>query len=91
MELHILVISYHFLNGLIPRIIKSDAVLLFKNMDKLLEGMIEEHRNGESRNSVVNHLLSLQKSRPSYYSNIISKVLWWHIYSYIPIQKLANR
>lgn len=29
------------------------AFALFKKMDKLLEGIIEEHRNGESRNSMV--------------------------------------
>lgn len=51
------------------------AFALFKKMDKLLEGIIEEHRNGESRNSMVDHLLSLQKSQPTDYSDIIIKGL----------------
>ncbi|KAK1393447.1 hypothetical protein POM88_012503 [Heracleum sosnowskyi] len=56
---------------------KKRVVVLFKEMDTLLQGTIEENRNGESRNSMVDHLLSLQKSQahPSYYSDIIIKGL----------------
>ncbi|XP_017218714.1 cytochrome P450 81Q32 isoform X1 [Daucus carota subsp. sativus] len=51
------------------------ALFLFKKMDKLLRGIIEEHRNGDSRNSMVDHLLSLQQSQPNYYSDNIIKGL----------------
>ncbi|XP_017218716.1 cytochrome P450 81Q32 isoform X3 [Daucus carota subsp. sativus] len=51
------------------------AAVLSKEMDGILQGVIEEHRNGESRNSMVGHLLSLQKSQPDSYSDFIIKGL----------------
>ncbi|XP_074325241.1 cytochrome P450 81Q32-like [Apium graveolens] len=64
-----------FLSWIDYKNFKKRAFALFKKMDKLLQGIIEEHKNGEARNSMVAHLLSLQKSEPDSYSDIIIKGL----------------
>lgn len=48
---------------------------LGKKRDKILEDIIDKHRRDQSRNSMVDHLLSLQKSDPDYYSDSIIKGL----------------
>ncbi|XP_063947487.1 cytochrome P450 81Q32-like isoform X1 [Daucus carota subsp. sativus] len=48
---------------------------LSKKKDKILEDIIDKHRRGQSKNSMVDHLLSLQKSDPDYYSDTIIKGL----------------
>lgn len=49
---------------------------LSEEMDKVLEGIIDEHRNDDgNRNSMVDHLLSLQKDQPHYYTDSIIKGL----------------
>ncbi|KAL8117669.1 hypothetical protein AgCh_015519 [Apium graveolens] len=64
-----------FLSWIDYKNFKKRAFALFKKMDKLLQGIIEEHKNGEARNSMVAHLLCLQKSEPDSYSDIIIKGL----------------
>ncbi|KAF4364641.1 hypothetical protein G4B88_028564 [Cannabis sativa] len=49
---------------------------LGKKADLFLQGLIEEHRNrkdGGDRNTVIDHLLTLQESQPEYYSDQIIK------------------
>ncbi|KAL1818900.1 hypothetical protein DCAR_0415128 [Daucus carota subsp. sativus] len=48
---------------------------LSKKRDKILEDIIDKNRRDQSRNSMVDHLLSLQKSEPDYYSDSIIKGL----------------
>ncbi|KAH7520258.1 hypothetical protein FEM48_Zijuj08G0125000 [Ziziphus jujuba var. spinosa] len=47
---------------------------LAKKSDHLLQDLIEEHRRNEgSRNTIIDHLLSLQHSQPEYYTDKIIK------------------
>nr|AVX32606.1 cytochrome P450 VoCYP81Q5 [Valeriana officinalis] len=46
-----------------------------KQMDGLLQGLIEEHRREKNKNTMVDHLLSLQESEPEYYTDEIIKGL----------------
>ncbi|KAF5958818.1 hypothetical protein HYC85_006043 [Camellia sinensis] len=39
---------------------------IHKRMDALLQGLIDEHRSDKIRNSMIDHLLSLQESQPEY-------------------------
>ncbi|KAH7520263.1 hypothetical protein FEM48_Zijuj08G0125500 [Ziziphus jujuba var. spinosa] len=49
---------------------------LAKRSDQFLQGLIDEHRNSkESRNTMIDHLLSLQQSQPEYYTDKIIKGL----------------
>uniref|UniRef100_A0A803PSH4 Cytochrome P450 n=1 Tax=Cannabis sativa TaxID=3483 RepID=A0A803PSH4_CANSA len=57
---------------------------LGKKADLFLQGLIEDHRNrkdGGDRNTVIDHLLTLQESQPEYYSDQIIKgfVLQWNL------------
>lgn len=54
---------------------EKNVAALSDKMDKVLEGIIDEHRRDESRNSMVDHLLSLQKSQPDYYTDSVIKGL----------------
>ncbi|KAK1363774.1 Isoflavone 3'-hydroxylase [Heracleum sosnowskyi] len=64
-----------FLSWIDYKNFKKRAFVLFKKMDRLLQGIIEEHKDGEGRHSMVGHLLSLQKSQPDSYSDVIIKGL----------------
>ncbi|KAF3440216.1 hypothetical protein FNV43_RR18499 [Rhamnella rubrinervis] len=47
-----------------------------KRMDTMLQGLTDEHQTRkESRNTMIDHLLSLQKSQPDYYTDQIIKGL----------------
>lgn len=46
---------------------------LGNKMDKLLQGLVDEHRRDKSRNTMIDHLLSLQESEPEYYTDQIIK------------------
>ncbi|KAF3440217.1 hypothetical protein FNV43_RR18500 [Rhamnella rubrinervis] len=47
-----------------------------ERMDAMLQGLIDEHRTRKvSRNTMIDHLLSLQKSQPDYYTDQIIKGL----------------
>ncbi|CAL5372844.1 unnamed protein product [Camellia sinensis] len=48
---------------------------IHKRMDALLQGLIDEHRSDKSRNSMIDHLLSLQESQPEYYTDEIIRRL----------------
>ena len=49
---------------------------LAKRTDAFLQGLINEHRTRkESRNTLIDHLLSLQDSQPDYYTDQIIKGL----------------
>ncbi|XP_048335698.1 cytochrome P450 81Q32-like [Ziziphus jujuba] len=57
------------INGFERRIQK-----LAKKTDRLLQGLIEQHRRSQgSRNTMIDHLLSLQQSQPEYYTDQIIK------------------
>ena len=47
-----------------------------KRADAFLQGLLEEHRNGKhSKNAMIEHLLTLQKTQPAFYSDYIIKGL----------------
>ncbi|CAL5353228.1 hypothetical protein CsSME_00041238 [Camellia sinensis var. sinensis] len=48
---------------------------LYKKMDAFLQGLIDEHRRDKSKNTMIDHLLSLQESQPEYYTDEIIKGL----------------
>ncbi|XP_057771137.1 cytochrome P450 81Q32-like [Salvia miltiorrhiza] len=47
---------------------------LAEEMDEMLQSLVDEHRR-EKRNSMIGHLLSLQKSEPEFYSDLAIKGL----------------
>ncbi|VFQ75312.1 unnamed protein product [Cuscuta campestris] len=46
-----------------------------EKMDSFLQGLVDEHRRDSGRNSMINHLLSMQDSQPEYYTDQIIKGL----------------
>ncbi|CAL5366735.1 unnamed protein product [Camellia sinensis] len=48
---------------------------LHKKMDAFLQGLIDEHRHDKRKNTMIDHLLSLQASQPDYYADDIIKGL----------------
>ncbi|PHT56735.1 Isoflavone 2'-hydroxylase [Capsicum baccatum] len=52
---------------------EKNLATLGKNMDALLQGLIDEHRRDISRNTMIDHFLSLQESEPEYYTDQIIK------------------
>ncbi|THG21369.1 hypothetical protein TEA_003672 [Camellia sinensis var. sinensis] len=48
---------------------------LHKKMDDFLQGLIDEHRRDKSKNTMIDHLLSLQESQPEYYTDEIIRGL----------------
>ncbi|KAG5623870.1 hypothetical protein H5410_009088 [Solanum commersonii] len=52
---------------------ENKLVKLGKKMDALLQGLVDEHRRDKSRNTMIDHLLSLQESEPEYYTDQIIK------------------
>uniref|UniRef100_A0A5B6YT38 Putative CYP81Q32 n=1 Tax=Davidia involucrata TaxID=16924 RepID=A0A5B6YT38_DAVIN len=55
--------------------LEKNSARLSKDIDSLLQGLIDEHRREKSRNSMIDHLLSLQESQPEYYTDEIIKGL----------------
>uniref|UniRef100_A0A6N2LN02 Cytochrome P450 n=1 Tax=Salix viminalis TaxID=40686 RepID=A0A6N2LN02_SALVM len=51
------------------------CVGLGKRMDLILQGLIDDHRRDKDRNTMINHLLTLQDSQPEYYTDDIIKGL----------------
>ncbi|CAL5426954.1 unnamed protein product [Camellia sinensis] len=49
--------------------------ILYKKMDAFLQGLINEHKRDKSKNTMIDHLLSLQESQPEYYIDEIIKGL----------------
>ncbi|THF97606.1 hypothetical protein TEA_010987 [Camellia sinensis var. sinensis] len=49
--------------------------ILYKKMDSFLQGLINEHKRDKSKNTMIDHLLSLQESQPEYYIDEIIKGL----------------
>ncbi|KAK2967648.1 hypothetical protein RJ640_030519 [Escallonia rubra] len=48
---------------------------LGKKMDAFMQGLIDETRRGEGKDSMIAHMLSLQESQPEYYTDRIIKGL----------------
>ena len=53
---------------------------IMRETKKILQGLIDEHKSGNNRgllnnNSMIDHLLSLQKTEPEYYTDDIIKGL----------------
>lgn len=48
---------------------------LWKRLDRVLQGLVNEHRQGDEKNTMIDHLLDLQKSQPDYYTDEIIKGL----------------
>ena len=46
-----------------------------KDMDVFLQGLIEEHLRGKSKNTMIDHLLRLQESQPEYYKDEVIKAM----------------
>ncbi|GMN34492.1 hypothetical protein TIFTF001_004708 [Ficus carica] len=60
----------------IPEGFEKRVTRLAKKTDKFLQWLIDEHRNGKERkNTMIDHLLSLQESQPEYYTDQIIKGL----------------
>lgn len=59
----------------IPNGFRRKVSRLAKRMDGFLQGLIDEHRSNkcEERNTMIDHLLSLQESEPEYYGDQIIK------------------
>ncbi|KAJ6289310.1 hypothetical protein OIU76_025175 [Salix suchowensis] len=48
---------------------------LSKNMDLFLQRLLDEHRADRDRNTMINHLLTLQETQPQLYTDSIIKGL----------------
>ncbi|CAL5366837.1 unnamed protein product [Camellia sinensis] len=48
---------------------------IHKKMDAFLQDLINEHRHDKSKNTMIDHLLSLQESHPDYYADEIIRGL----------------
>ncbi|GMP27865.1 hypothetical protein CsSME_00003667 [Camellia sinensis var. sinensis] len=48
---------------------------IHKKMDAFLQDLINEHRRDKSKNTMIDHLLSLQESHPDYYADEIIRGL----------------
>ncbi|KAJ6931993.1 hypothetical protein NC651_007627 [Populus alba x Populus x berolinensis] len=46
---------------------------LSKKMDVFLQGLVDEHRDGRDRNTIINRFLALQEGQPGYYTDDIIK------------------
>ncbi|KAL0343514.1 UNVERIFIED_CONTAM: cytochrome [Sesamum angustifolium] len=46
---------------------------LSTRMDSFMQGLIDEHRRNKGRNTMIDHLISLQESEPEYYTDHIIK------------------
>ncbi|GMP89857.1 hypothetical protein CsSME_00041236 [Camellia sinensis var. sinensis] len=57
------------------RSFEKNLGILYKKMDAFLQGLIDEHRRDKSKNTMIDHLLSLQESQPEYYADEIIKGL----------------
>ena len=59
----------------VPNGYKRKVSRLGKRMDRFLQGLIDEHRSNkeEERNTMIDHLLSLQETEPEYYGDEIIK------------------
>ncbi|CAL5353227.1 unnamed protein product [Camellia sinensis] len=57
------------------RSFEKNLGILYKKMDAFLQGLIDEHRRDKSKNTMIDHLLSLQESQPEYYADELIKGL----------------
>ncbi|KAA8547172.1 hypothetical protein F0562_003619 [Nyssa sinensis] len=55
--------------------LEKNVARVSEKMDSFLQGLIDEHRRDKSRNSMIDHLLSLQESQPEYYTDQIIRGL----------------
>ncbi|KAL6961426.1 hypothetical protein U1Q18_039194 [Sarracenia purpurea var. burkii] len=54
---------------------KKNLARIHKKMDTLLQGLIDKHRCEKNKNTMIDHLLSLQESQPECYTDTIIKGL----------------
>ncbi|KAG5528597.1 hypothetical protein RHGRI_029327 [Rhododendron griersonianum] len=52
---------------------EKNLAKIHERFDKLLQGLIDEHRRDKSKDTMIDHLLSLQESQPEYYTDEIVK------------------
>nr|GMC62748.1 cytochrome P450 81E8-like [Ipomoea batatas] len=64
-----------FLGWINYKNLEKNLKKLSERMDSFLQGLIDEHRRDKSRNTMIDHLLSLQESQPEYYTDQIIKGL----------------
>nr|GMC99200.1 cytochrome P450 81E8-like [Ipomoea batatas] len=64
-----------FLGWINYKNLENNLKKLSERMDSFLQGLIDEHRRDKSRNTMIDHLLSLQESQPEYYTDQIIKGL----------------
>ncbi|XP_019155058.1 PREDICTED: cytochrome P450 81E8-like [Ipomoea nil] len=55
--------------------VEKNMKKLSERLESFLQGLVDEHRHDKSRNSMIDHLLSLQESQPEYYTDQIIKGL----------------
>ncbi|GFZ18790.1 cytochrome P450, family 81, subfamily D, polypeptide 8 [Actinidia rufa] len=54
---------------------EKNLAKLHKRIDSRLQGLIDEHRRDKSKNTMIDHLLSLQESQPENYTDSVIKGL----------------
>nr|GLL19406.1 cytochrome P450 81E8-like [Ipomoea trifida] len=64
-----------FLRWISYRNVEKNMKKLSERLDSSLQGLVDEHKHDKSRNSMIDHLLSLQESQPEYYTDEIIKGL----------------
>ncbi|XP_019155006.1 PREDICTED: cytochrome P450 81E8-like [Ipomoea nil] len=67
--------SLPFLRWIGYKNVEKNMKKLSERLDSFLQGLVDEHRHDKSRNSMIDHLLSLQESQPEYYTDEIIKGL----------------
>lgn len=67
--------------------IERKLIQLGKKVDAFLQGLIDDHRNTkeEGRNTMIDHLLSLQQSEPDHYNDQIIKGFILVINKFLPL------
>ncbi|KAH6796290.1 hypothetical protein C2S51_037276 [Perilla frutescens var. frutescens] len=52
-------------------VIEKKLAIHSRNTDEFMQRLLDEHRRGKRRNTMVDHLLSLQETQPQYYTDEI--------------------
>ncbi|KAK4416315.1 cytochrome [Sesamum alatum] len=52
---------------------EKNLARLSAKMDSFLQGLIDEHKRDKSGNTMIDHLITLQESKPEFYTDVIIK------------------
>src|SRR5262249_54230103 len=64
------ILQRFYQGGYVKKLVK-----LGSKMDSFLQGLVDEHRVDQERNTLINHLLTWQESEPEYYTDETIKAL----------------